>query len=43
VVEGDIDNFKLTHPEDLVLAERTVAERQLARPRQAAPRGEPGP
>jgi 2-C-methyl-D-erythritol 4-phosphate cytidylyltransferase len=43
VVEGDIDNVKLTHPEDLVLAERTVAERQLARPRQAAPRGEPGP
>jgi 2-C-methyl-D-erythritol 4-phosphate cytidylyltransferase len=43
VVEGDLDNFKLTHPEDLVLAERTVAERRLARPLQAAPRGEPGP
>jgi 2-C-methyl-D-erythritol 4-phosphate cytidylyltransferase len=43
VVEGDIDNFKLTHPEDLVWAERAVAERQLARPRQAAPRGERGP
>lgn len=43
VVEGDLDNFKLTHPEDLVLAERAVAERQLARPRRAAPRGEPGP
>jgi 2-C-methyl-D-erythritol 4-phosphate cytidylyltransferase len=43
VVEGDIDNFKLTHPQDLVLAERAVAERQLARPRQAALRGEQGP
>jgi 2-C-methyl-D-erythritol 4-phosphate cytidylyltransferase len=38
VVEGDTDNFKLTQPEDLA-----VAERRLARPRQAAPRGEQGP
>jgi 2-C-methyl-D-erythritol 4-phosphate cytidylyltransferase len=38
VVEGDIDNFKLTHPEDLAMAER-----RLARPRQAVPRGEQGP
>jgi 2-C-methyl-D-erythritol 4-phosphate cytidylyltransferase len=42
VVEGDVDNFKLTHPEDLILAERTVAERQLARPRQTARHGEQG-
>jgi len=40
VVEGDLDNFKLTHPEDLLLAERAVAERQLARPRQFAARRE---
>jgi 2-C-methyl-D-erythritol 4-phosphate cytidylyltransferase len=38
VVEGDSDNFKVTLPEDLVLAERAVAERLLARPP-----GRPGP
>jgi 2-C-methyl-D-erythritol 4-phosphate cytidylyltransferase len=43
VVEGDVDNFKLTHPQDLALAERAVAERLLARPRRAASRGEGGP
>jgi 2-C-methyl-D-erythritol 4-phosphate cytidylyltransferase len=32
VVEGDADNLKLTHPEDLVLAERWLSR----------PRGEPG-
>lgn len=39
VVEGDVDNVKLTHPEDLLLAERAVAQRQLARPPQPAPSG----
>jgi len=40
VVEGDLDNFKLTHPEDLLLAERAVAERKLERPRRPAARRE---
>ncbi|MDJ0868932.1 MAG: 2-C-methyl-D-erythritol 4-phosphate cytidylyltransferase, partial [Myxococcota bacterium] len=33
VVEGDADNLKVTHPEDLVLAEHVLAQR--ARGRQA--------
>jgi 2-C-methyl-D-erythritol 4-phosphate cytidylyltransferase len=43
VVQGDVDNVKLTHPEDLVQAERAVAERQLARPRRVGSPGEPAP
>ncbi|MDJ0851234.1 MAG: 2-C-methyl-D-erythritol 4-phosphate cytidylyltransferase [Myxococcota bacterium] len=30
VVEGDVDNLKITHPEDLVLAEHVLAERARA-------------